>query len=144
MQQAARDSALEGADTMAQNSAVEAAVKKVAPNATFTHKRVAYTTFTEVGSAESFDDVNSDGICADGELFEDANGNGIWDSDRGVVGSGGARDAVVYTVSIEYPRVVPIASFVGMSPNYSLDVQTVLRNQPWALQSASEAQGNCP
>ncbi|ABC63370.1 TadE/TadG family type IV pilus assembly protein [Erythrobacter litoralis] len=144
VQQAARNSALEGADSMAQNAAVETAVRQVAPNATFTHKRIAYTTFTEVGSAESFDDVNDDGICADGELFEDANGNGIWDSDRGVVGSGGARDAVVYTVSIEYPRVVPIATFIGLDPNYSLDVQTVLRNQPWALQSQSEATGNCP
>ncbi|GAA4038557.1 TadE/TadG family type IV pilus assembly protein [Parerythrobacter jejuensis] len=144
VQQAARASALEGANASTQNAAVEAAVQRVAPHATFTHKRVAYTTFTEVGSAESYDDLNGDSVCNDGEPFEDANGNGFWDDDRGVVGLGGARDAVVYTVSIDYPRVVPIASFIGVPNHYKHDVQTVLRNQPWALQSGTSSAGNCP
>ena len=41
---------------------------------------------------------------AAGEPFEDANANGTWDEDRGSDGQGGARDAVLYVVSVSYRR----------------------------------------
>ena len=40
-------------------------------------------------------DINANGTCDSGEAYEDANGNGIWDANRGRIGSGGARDAVL-------------------------------------------------
>ena len=80
-----------------------------------------------------------------GEPFEDANGNGQWDADRGRSGFGGARDAVLYSVNVEYDRFFPIARFIGVSETMDMTVSTVLRNQPYGLQdSGAPAVGNCP
>jgi hypothetical protein len=146
VQKAARASTIEGASTRDAeiDKAVTLAVRQVSPQAQLSFERQAYTNFSEVSQPEDFTDIDKDGICADGEPFEDVNGNGTWDADRGIDGFGGARDAVLYTVSIEYPRMFPIANLIGLPPHFTTEAVTVLRNQPYGDQDAEQTVGNCP
>ena len=136
VQQAARDSTIEGASSgdSGIDAAVTEAVRAITPQAKLSFNRQAYTNFSDVSEPEDFTDVNGDGICSDGEPFEDVNGNDSWDADRGIDGFGGARDAVLYTVSVEYPRLFPVANLIGLSPTFTTESVTVLRNQPFGMQ----------
>ena len=148
IENAARNSSIEGAaGKEAQLDAmVSTAVHAVAPAATLTFTRRAYSSFTKAGRPEDFTDVDSNGTCNKGEPFEDANGNGKWDADGGKTGFGGARDAVLYTVVVKYQRAFPIAGLIpGQSKTFTLSAATVLRNQPYGQQAANAAPatGNC-
>ena len=148
IQAAARDSSIEGSSGKeAQlDGVVTKAVQAVAPGAVLTFNRRSYNSFTDAGRPEDYTDVDNDGTCDHGEPFEDANGNGNWDLDRGTAGFGGARDAVLYTVNVTYQRPFPVAGFIpGQSKNYTLSAATVLRNQPYGQQAANAAPttGNC-
>lgn len=145
LQQAARSSTLEGAggSATAIDGTVARRVHQLVPGAALTFTRKSYTNFGDVGVAEDFTDANGDGLCNDGEPFEDANGNGGWDSDRGTAGNGGARDAVLYTVTMRYPRAFPLASLVGLPGTISAEARTVLRNQPWRDQVVTVRVGHC-
>ena len=148
IENAARNSSIEGAvGKEAQLDAmVTTAVRAVAPPATLTFTRRAYSSCTKARRPEDFTDVDSDGVCSKGEPFEDANGNGKWDTDGGKTGFGGARDAVLYTVVVKYQRPFPIAGLIpGQSKTFTLSAATVLRNQPYGQQAAkaAPATGNC-
>lgn len=139
IQQAARNSTIEGAagSSAALDGIVTRAVTRIAPGAKLTFSRKAYTNFADVSRPEDFTDVNSDGSCNLGEPFEDVNGNGSWDADRGTDGFGGARDAVLYKVTVTYPRAFPIARLMpGQSDTMTISSATVLRNQPYSLQES--------
>jgi len=138
VQEAARSSALEGTTTTGLDAKVESDVKNVLPNATLTFTRTSYANFEDVSVAEVFTDTDGDGICNNGEPFEDANGNGAWDADRGIDGQGGARDAVLYSASASFKRVFPLYAFVGLSERTTIEGATVLRNQPYDEQTSRE------
>jgi len=135
IQETARQATIEGSYTKTSelDEQVTSAVQAIAPSAQLSFKRTAYTSFSDIGRPEDFTDVNKDGRCDGGEPFEDANGNGTWDQDRGKAGSGGARDAVLYEVPVTFDRPFPIAGFLGTSPSRTLVARTVLRNQPYDL-----------
>lgn len=145
IQKVARDSTIEGADTVTAtlDGRVTAAVRNIMPQAALTFSRKSYTNFSDVAQPEDYDDVNGDGVCGNGESFEDANGNGQYDSDRGITGHGGARDAVLYTVTVDYPRLFPLAKMVGLSDQVKTVSKTVLRNQPYSAQNTAAAIGKC-
>ncbi|WP_296676014.1 TadE/TadG family type IV pilus assembly protein [Novosphingobium sp.] len=142
IQRAARASTIEGA---ASNKAgldgiVTNEVHAVAGNAVLTFERKSYASFSRVGRPEDYTDANANSVCDNGEPFEDANGNGLWDTDPGSAGFGGARDAVLYTVTVKYPRLVPIGAFLpGQNKDFTLKSSTVLRNQPYGAQGSSAA-----
>jgi Flp pilus assembly protein TadG len=140
IQDAARDSTIEGAggNQAAIDANVTRAVKALAPGSTLTFARKSYANFSGVNRPEDYEDVNANATCDDGEPFEDANGNGNWDLDPGTAGFGGARDAVLYTVSVNYKRAFPIAALIpGQSEDFKLVTATVLRNQPFGQQANS-------
>lgn len=140
VQQAARKSTIEGAAarTADLDAIVAKSVHAISPDATLQFKRTAYVSFSEVGRPEEFTDIDGDDACNNGEPFEDANGNGQWDADRGILGHGGARDAVLYSVTISYPRLFPIARLIpGQTDTFTMSTETVLRNQPFGLQNVS-------
>ena len=147
IQNAARLSTLQGAsDKQAGiDAVVTRAVHAVVPNATLGFNRKAYASFSDVARPEDFTDINANGTCDAGEPFEDANANGTWDADAGSDGFGGARDAVLYTVTVNYPRAFPVARLIpGQSDHLALTAVTVLRNQPFNIQNAPAATtGNC-
>lgn len=145
IQKAARDSTIQGA--VGREAAIDArvthAVEQIVPNAAIEFDRRAYAQFSDVARPEDFTDVNEDGLCSSGEPFEDVNGNGTWDADRGSDGFGGARDAVLYTVTVTYPRAFPFLETIGMDPEVTTVAHTVLRNQPYGLENHAVTVGNC-
>lgn len=145
VQQAARKSTVEGGQTnwSLMDNAVRKQVRSVVPQATVTFSRKSYANFSNVGLPEDFTDVNRNGRCDAGEPFEDANGSGTWDQDRGANGIGGARDAVLYTVTVTYKRPFPMATLAGLPRNITQVGKTVLRNQPYDSQRSRAKPGTC-
>lgn len=141
IQRAARGSTIEGAEAKeaALDAIVTGEVHTVAANAVLTFNRKSYASFSRVARPEDYSDGNGNNVCDNGEPFEDANGNGNWDTDPGAAGFGGARDAVLYTVTVKYPRLVPIAAWLpGQNKDFTLKSTTVLRNQPYGVQGTAK------
>ncbi len=147
MQKAGRDLTLESAGSQQAtiDQGVIDAVANVAPNsATVTLEKLSHFDFSDIGEPEVFTDDNSNGVCDNNEPYEDANDNGQWDADRGQAGIGGARDAVLYTATVTYPRLFPMAGLIGLEESVSVQAATVLRNQPFDEQNRTLEVGNCP
>jgi len=146
LQKAGRDLTLETAGSQEADidQTVRNAVLNVVPDtATVEFEKLSHFDFTDIGEAEEYTDDNGDGVCNDGEVFVDSNGNNQWDPTRGREGIGGARDAVLYTAIVTYPRLFPMYSLAGMPQTVTLRASTVLRNQPFDEQDRSTATGNC-
>lgn len=145
VQKAARDSSVESAaaNFATIDTRVREAVQVIVPDAQLTFSRRAYSSFSDVHREEDYTDVNGNGICDDGDPYEDANGNMMWDADRGIAGGGGARDAVLYIVDVSYRRPFSVTQFIGLSEFFHTQTTTVLRNQPWESQIVVPAVGNC-
>lgn len=131
---AARASTMQNMNDAAIDQIVRDRVGDLMRTPTLTFERKAYSNFTDVSRPEDYTDINANGACDAGEPFVDANGNGTWDADRGRSGSGGARDAVVYTVTLQYRRMFPLWKVIGIPDTVNQVSSTVLRNQPWELQ----------
>ncbi len=151
IQKAARDPTLETAagnnDTFgdAIDDAVREQLTPLNRTATITFKRRFYRTFTAAAAAqaEQFTDSASgtyaNGICDNNEPFVDRNNNGKFDTDGGdSVNRAGARDNVVYTVTVEYPDLFPLRAFIGGTAKTKLEASTVLANQPYGDQAQDE------
>lgn len=144
IQQAGRNSTIEGATTASMDQIVTNAVRSVMPAATLSFTRKSYVSFSNVSTPEDYIDVNNNHACDNGEAYTDSNGNNTWDADRGKSGNGGARDAVLYTVTVTYPRPFAMAGIMGFSNTVTLTTQTVLRNQPFGTQSTTSTTKYCP
>lgn len=146
MEKAGRDFTLEnsGSRRTTLHAFVANRVKRIAPSATVNFQQLAYFDFADIGQPELYTDDNLDGICNNNEPFDDANGNGQWDADRGEVGLGGARDAVLFTATVTYDRLFPMAELIGLPDQVTLTGSTVLRNQPFDIQDRTIPTGNCP
>lgn len=152
VQKTARDSSLEGGTTAASQLAldnkVRAQVKALAANATITFSRRFYRTFSAAAAAQAevwTTDTNNNGVCDAGEPFTDTNNNGVRDLDGGDSGQGGAVDRALYTVTVSYPRMLPIDKFIGGSATTKLVARTILENQPYTDQGsyAAPTTGHC-
>ena len=140
MQQAGRNATLENGSSAATaiDDYVKNQVKRVAKNAVFSPAptRKSYSDFAAVGKPEKFVDKTPYNNKYDvGECYEDVNANGQWDSDLGKTGQGGADDAVLYTVTVQYKRVFPMGKLFGWSTDQVVKASTVLRNQPYGDQA---------
>jgi len=147
MQKASRELTLQSAPSSqsAIDASVEAQIRSVVPStATIALEKLSHTDFTDIGEEEEYSDENSDGICNNNEVFIDENNNGQWDANRGEAGIGGAKDAVLYTVTVTYDRLFPMYELAGLTDQVQLTASTVLRNQPFAEQQDIVMQGNCP
>jgi len=148
MQKAARDSTLETSTTQATQDAIDLRVKNqvlfLNKGATVTFARRFYRDYTKAAAktAEPFVDTNLNGTCdgpaglIPGEAYTDSNNNGTWDKDGGDAGQGGARDVVVYTVTVSYPRIFPADKLIGGSGITKLTASTILSNQPYGDQGS--------
>jgi len=143
IQKAGRDATLEGAGTAAIDAHMRDVIDNLVPTATIAFDRRSYSAFDGVARPEDFTDGDNDGTCNHGEPFEDLNGNGRWDADRGRSGNGGARDAVLYTVTVVYPRLFPFMRTIGLSQTVTARASTVLRNQPFGQQNSAPTVGSC-
>lgn len=136
VQKAARDSSLEsGPNQIATlDGKVIAMVRNIAPSATYQSTRKSYTSFTNV-APEPFTDTNGNGTRQAGECYTDINGNNQWDADPGANGQGGANDVTLYTMTVTYPRLFPVAGLFGWPSTATISAQTLLKNQPYATQT---------
>ncbi|MGD9812773.1 MAG: pilus assembly protein, partial [Sphingobium sp.] len=96
--------------------------------------REAYSNFTDA-QAQRPEDANENGICESGEVWVDRNFNGVYDAKGGEDGQGGAKDVVVYTVNMNFTRLFPVATLIGLPATVNLTSQTVLANQPYGDQT---------
>jgi len=128
----------------AMDAQVTERVRLLVPHGDLQFNRAAFGNYTQAQArVEPFVDNNDSNDCDNGESFLDLNGNGQHDLDGGRTGGGGARDVVVYTVSLQYDRLFPVAGLLGLSPTVQLRAQTLLKNQPFDLQ-AQPTTGLCP
>lgn len=152
VQKAGRDSSLENGVNAATQEAVDTIVKsqvmKLNNSAKIDITRRFYKSFDAASAArpEDFTDVNLDHICNDGEPFEDANDNNIWDKDGAADGQGGAKDSVVYSVHVSYPRLFPLDKFMNVPETVNITARTIMNNQPYGDQSqyGTPKEGKCP
>ncbi len=139
LQKAGRDLTLETATNSMStiDARVRDQVSSVMPSgATVTFQRLSHYDFSDVALAEDYTDQNTNGRCDNGEPYVDSNANTRWDANRGRSGLGGARDVVVYTANVTYPRLFPLFSMIGLPQNVTLRAATTLRSQPFDEQSA--------
>ncbi|WP_299192677.1 TadE/TadG family type IV pilus assembly protein [uncultured Erythrobacter sp.] len=146
MQKAGRDLTLESAGSQ-QNTIDQRVIDEIGlvvpDTATITLEKLSHFDFEDIGEAEEYTDDNNDGVCNNGEPFVDSNSNGQWDANRGEDGIGGARDAVLYTAVVSYPRLFPMYGLAGLPQEVELRASTVLRNQPYDEQDRTIETGNC-
>ena len=70
------------------------------------------------------------------DCYEDRNNNGVWDSvSTGAASGGGADDVAYYQLTVNVPRLLPVASLAGWSNNITVTAKTLIRNQPYAEQT---------
>lgn len=148
-QNAARFGTLEkasGADSTPRDAIDQMVKNQILPlnkDAEIDITRRFYRTFSDAAAAQAEEftdtsDVSSpyhDGKCNNGEPFVDANNNGRFDRDGAdSADNAGARDNIVYTVTVSYPRMFPLHKFIGGSPTTTVTASTILANQPYGEQ----------
>lgn len=138
MQKAGRDSAIQGGAnaTATIDGKVTAMMSTIAKNATIDFTRRSYSTFSSISKPEPFDDINRNGRRDAGECYTDMNSNKAWDAapDPGTDGQGGGNDVTVYTATVTYPHLFPVARLLGWPANQTITATTLLKNQPFAVQ----------
>lgn len=145
---AGRDLSLEDAQSLTRRAEIEERVRRAMAVITSAGRvnfyRTAYHDYANVAStAEDYIDTNHDGRCDGGEVYEDGNGNGVWDADSGRAGdSGGAKDVVVFRAELIYDRL-PLGTLLGLSRQAMVSASTYLRNQPFDNQTAVQERA-CP
>jgi len=156
VQQAGRSSGIEGGSTTSDtiDARVIAMVSQIVQNptqscspsgasgATWCSLRENYDTFSAV-APEPFTDTNKNGVRDQGECFTDMNNNGVWDADPGISGQGGASDVALYTMTIRYPRLFPVAGLIGLPAQATVSAATLLKNQPYATQATNSTPTVC-
>jgi hypothetical protein len=94
-----------------------------------------YTDYSRIDAAEKItSDANSNGVLDIGDCWLDEDGNGEYGTNEGADGLGGADDGVYYTVTLQFPRLFPLASMIGLPEEQSVTVKTLVINQPYGTQ----------
>ena len=144
VQQAARGSSLESANTGAADAMVAGLVGRVLPGATVTGARKSYYDFADIARAERWSDSNNNARCDNGEAYVDENRNSLWDSDVGLSGNGGAGDVVIYSVTVDYNPLFRVPFAPNSWGRSTLQASTVRKNQPYARQNGyGSTAGTC-
>ncbi|WP_343519848.1 TadE/TadG family type IV pilus assembly protein [Sphingomonas sp.] len=155
VQKAARDLTLESGLVTANQDALDEKVRKqvkaLANNGTVAITRQWYRKYEHAAASkfEPWTDTNGNGTCdgpagsTPGEPYEDTNSNNRWDSSGGNFSQGGAKDAVLYTATVTYPRFFPVYNVIGGSRTTKVTASTILRNQPYGDQGVPVVR-NCP
>lgn len=140
LHEAARMATVGGVSTSTIEAHVQSRLQSFSRNATITTTTRSYTEFSGVAVPETItQDTAPTGSYNSGDCFQDANGNGTYDLDRGRSGMGGAEDVVFFEVTMTYPHIVPVGRLLGWTNNVTIRQNTVLRNQPFAGRNTAVA-----
>lgn len=135
---AARMATVGGVTNAQIDALVRTRLKQVSNGGTITTSTDSYDSYDDVAIPETItSDTAPIGRYNVGDCYEDYNGNGQYDLDRGRTGMGNADDIVRYQLTITYPRMFPIAGFLGWGNTDSITASTALRNQPYAGRSTA-------
>lgn len=94
-------------------------------------QKESFFNFSNVGKPEKItSDTDPVGRYNVGDCYEDANNNGVYDLEYNT-GIGTADDIVRYTVTVEYPNIMPVNKILGWGSAQKIVASTVLRNQPF-------------
>ena len=133
---AARMATVGGVTTAQIQTFVQNRLQAFSRNATITTTTRSYSDYSGVKVAETItNDTAPIGVYNQGDCFQDSNGNGVWDADRGRSGTGSSEDVVYFEVTMSYPHIVPVGRLFGWSSNITTTQNTVLRNQPYAARN---------
>jgi Flp pilus assembly pilin Flp len=139
LEQVARSAGVGGAavNTTAFETQVETLVKNVAPFATFTWDRDSYNRFSSLGKPEKLtSDIDGDGNYDPGDCWEDLEPNGVYDTEPGRDGIGGADDILLYRVTVNFQPLIPLAKMLPGVPNVrQVNALTIVKRQPFAAQT---------
>jgi Flp pilus assembly pilin Flp len=136
LHEAARMATVGGVPITTIETHVQNRLQRFSNNATINVTTRSYADFTGVGIPETItSDTAPIGTYNSGDCYEDYNGNGHYDLDRGRSGLGGAEDVVYFEVTMTYPHIVPLGRFLGWSNYVTITQNTLLRNQPYAGRS---------
>lgn len=137
LDQSARQVTVGTATTVATvKASVTARIRTILPGATVTVVPSSYNAFSKVGKPEPITtDTAPTGVYNKGDCFEDVNGNGVWDADSGLSGTGGSDDIVYYTATVTYPEIVPMRRLLGWSATETVTGTAMMKNQPYASQA---------
>lgn len=117
-------------------TSVTAQIRTILPGATVDVVPSSYDAFSKVGKPEPITtDTAPIGSYNKGDCFEDENGNGVWDIDSGLSGTGGSDDIVYYTAIVTYPEIVPMRRLLGWSAIETVTGSLMMKNQPYASQA---------
>jgi TadE-like protein len=122
---------------------------------TVTIVKKSYSDFSSVGSPEKITTdtaplgiYNAPAGLVPGDCYEDANGNGQYDTDKGAAGMGGADDVIFYEVTVTIPRLFPIerrqmrlggkVMYFGWGADQVTTAKAIVRNQPYATQTINK------
>jgi len=112
--------------------------------ATVTITRTNYQNFSGVGKPEKItSDTAPIGTYNVGDCYNDTNGNNVWDADGGKSGQGGADDVVYFTVTLTFPRIIPLTGLLGFPSNETIKSSAVVRNQPYAAATQWVVSNRC-
>ncbi len=118
------------------DAAVNARLHAFSRGATIAIVKKSYADFTGVKVAEKItQDTAPLNTYNSTDCYEDYNGNGVYDTDRGKSGMGASEDVVNYDITITYPRLFPLTRLMGLPSTDSVHGSTVLRNQPYGSRS---------
>ncbi len=99
-------------------------------------KKERFYNFSNVGKAEKItQDIDPKGVYNKGDCYEDANNSGTYDA-KIIEGIGTADDIIRYTVVVEYPDLIPVATLLKWAPVQTITASTMLRNQPYTSRAA--------
>jgi hypothetical protein len=144
VQNAARSSALETANTEAADDAIRGALGPILQGETFSFSRRSYFDFVDIGRPESWNDANDNGTCDNNEAYTDENRSGEWEADVAANNNGGAGDVVLYTVTVSFDAFIAVPFAPESWQRANLSATAVRKNQPFASQTRySSAAGTC-
>lgn len=117
-------------------ASVTSQIKTILPGATVSVVPSSYNNFSTVKKPEPITtDTAPLGTYNPGDCFQDLNGNGVWDADSGLGGTGGSDDIVYYTATVTYPEILPMRKLLGWASTETVTGTTIMKNQPYASQA---------
>ncbi len=152
LETSARAASLEGATESQFDGDIRTAMKRILPNYARTDDNIIltkknYTDYSRIDAAEKITvdhngngvldapfDYNGDGT-PDQDCWIDEDLNGAYGTNEGASGLGGPDDGVFYTVTLELPRLFPMASMMGLSETLTVTARTLVINQPFGTQT---------
>lgn len=95
-----------------------------------------YDSFADIAESEPYVDANTNGSYDLGEIFNDSNGNGVWDGDPGIPGAGASDEIVLYRVSANWAILTSyLADLLGDNGLFTITASIAVRNEPWDVGS---------